>query len=83
MKKRPSKTAIVAYEGSRDGFGHSYYRADPSASSDLILMLRYDLEPDNPERPLEPLGAIFWRIPPGYPNVHALPSQQPQTRARD
>jgi hypothetical protein len=51
-----------------DGFGHSYFRNATTVSSDLILMLRDDLDPGPPGRPLEDLGRHFWRIPPGYPN---------------
>ena len=52
-----------------DKFGHSYFRDAPTVSSDLILMLRDDLDPGPPGRPLEPLGFKFWRIPPGYPTI--------------
>jgi esterase/lipase superfamily enzyme len=72
LKKRPpTNTAFVAYSGAAGGIGHSYYRTDPTASSDLILMLRYDLDPGDPGRPLEHVGAIFWKIPPGYPDPDA------------
>ena len=50
-----------------DSFGHSYFRNAPTVSSDLILMLRDDLDPGSPGRPLESLGHKFWRVPPGYP----------------
>jgi len=36
-------------------------------SSDLIIMLRDNLDPGPPGRPLEHLGGYFWRVPPGYP----------------
>jgi len=50
-----------------DKFGHSYFRNAPTVSSDLILMLRDDLDADDPGRPLEDLGYSFYRVPPGYP----------------
>lgn len=50
-----------------DRYGHSYFRDAPSVSSDLVLMLRDDLDPGTPGRPLESLGRKFWRVPPGYP----------------
>jgi hypothetical protein len=50
-----------------DSFGHSYFRNAPAVSSDVIIMLRDDLDPGAPGRPLEYLGAKFWRVPPGYP----------------
>jgi esterase/lipase superfamily enzyme len=55
----------TSYQGDR--FGHSYFRDAPSVSSDLVLMLRDDLDPGPPGRPLESLGHKFWRVPPGYP----------------
>ncbi len=50
-----------------DSFGHSYFRNAPTVSSDLIIMLRDDVDPGSPGRPLEYLGSKFWRVPPGYP----------------
>jgi esterase/lipase superfamily enzyme len=55
-------------DSNADSFGHSYFRNAPTVSSDVILMLRDDLDPGPPGRPLEDLGRHFWRIPPGYPN---------------
>jgi esterase/lipase superfamily enzyme len=51
----------------RDRYGHSYFRDAPTVSSDLVLLLRDDLRPGTADRPLEPIGLRFWRIPPGYP----------------
>ena len=53
----------------RDTYGHSYFRDATTVSSDLVLMLRNNLDPGDPGRPLEPLGLHFWRVPPGYPNI--------------
>ena len=50
-----------------DSFGHSYFRNAPTVSSDLVLMLRDDLDPGPPGRPLTHLGYYFWEVPPGYP----------------
>jgi esterase/lipase superfamily enzyme len=50
-----------------DGFGHSYFRNATTVSSDLVLMLRDDLDPGTSGRPLESMGYSFWKIPPGYP----------------
>jgi len=60
-------------DASVDKFGHSYFRNAPSVSSDLVLMLRDDLEAGTPGRPLEHIDLEFWRIPPGYPDV--IPAQ--------
>jgi len=66
--------AIINFDASADksdsgadSFGHSYFRNAPTVSSDVILMLRDDLDPGTPGRPLEDLGHKFWRVPPGYP----------------
>ena len=68
--------AIVNFTGASDVFssqgddyGHSYFRNAPAVSSDLVLMLRDDLDPGVPERPLEQVSMKFWRIPEGYPDV--------------
>jgi len=50
-----------------DHFGHSYFRTAPSVSSDLIIMLRDDLDAGSTGRPLKSLGQKFWEVPPGYP----------------
>ena len=66
--------SIVTFAGASGGFvnegdkyGHSYFRNAPTVSSDVVLMLRDDLDPGTPARPLEYVGLNFWRIPPGYP----------------
>ena len=48
-------------------YGHSYFRTAPTVSSDLVLMLRDDLDAGTPGRPLKPMGLGFWRIPLDYP----------------
>ncbi len=62
--------AVVNYRGSRvsPDLGHDYFRTNPEVSSDLVLLLRYGLQPGEPGRPLENLGSRFWRVPPGYPD---------------
>jgi esterase/lipase superfamily enzyme len=57
------KSAI--FEGDR--FKHSYFLNAPAVSSDLLLMLRDDLDPGDQGRPLESLGHKFWQVPAGYP----------------
>jgi esterase/lipase superfamily enzyme len=52
-----------------DPYGHSYFRDSPTVASDVVLMLRDDLDPGTPERPLVPIGYHFWAVPPGYPGV--------------
>jgi len=48
-------------------YGHSYFRTAPTVSSDLVLMLRDDLDAGTPGRPLKPIGPGFWRVPLVYP----------------
>jgi len=76
IKQLPARFAIVNFAGAadteksqRDRYGHSYFRDAPTVSSDLVLMLRDDLDPGTPGRPLERVGLRFWKIPPGYPDV--------------
>jgi esterase/lipase superfamily enzyme len=52
-----------------EGYGHSYFRDAPTVASDVVLMLRDDLDPGPPGRPLVPLGPHFWSVPPGYPEL--------------
>ena len=73
-----SNFAIVNFSGAadakhtqRDRYGHSYFRDAPTVSSDLVLLLRDDLDPGAPGRPLEPIGLRFWRVPAGYPLENA------------
>ena len=68
--------SVVNFSGARgttqsqgDRYGHSYFRDAPTVSSDVVLMLRDDLDPGTPGRPLESLGLKFWRVPPGYPDL--------------
>jgi esterase/lipase superfamily enzyme len=67
--------AIIQFPGASDSYkligdryGHSYFRNAPTVSSDLVIMLRDDLDPGPPGRPLEYVGSNYWRIPPGYPD---------------
>ena len=57
----------------RDRYGHSYFRNAPSVASDVVLLLRDDLDPGTPGRPLVPLGYHLWGVPPGYPDVKPPP----------
>ena len=76
MEFGPSNFAIVDFPGTYDAkgrkgdrFGHGYFRNAPAVSSDLVLMLRDDLDPGSHGRPLEHVDLDFWRIPPGYPGM--------------
>lgn len=74
MKFGTANFAVINFEGAGgadasqgDKYGNSYFRDSPTVSSDLVLMLRDDIDPGTPGRPLEHLGLKFWAIPPGYP----------------
>jgi esterase/lipase superfamily enzyme len=56
---------VIQIRGTTDFFGHGYFRSNPKASADLIAMIRYGLEPNEPGRPLEEIKGPFWRIPEG------------------
>jgi esterase/lipase superfamily enzyme len=70
-KHSRSNLAIVKFAGDvdsqLDSYGHSYFRIAPAVSSDLVLLLRDDLDPGTPGRPLELIGPPLWRIPQAYP----------------
>ena len=75
MKYGRSNFSVINFAGVSGGFidlgddyGHSYFRNAPTVSSDLVLMLRDDLDPGTPGRPLEHIDLIFWKIPLGYPD---------------
>jgi esterase/lipase superfamily enzyme len=53
---------IIQVRGTTDFFGHSYFISNPQVSADLIALLRYDLRPDEPGRPLEHVAGPFWRV---------------------
>ncbi len=74
-----ANVSFVTFEAAADaiftgeGYGHSYFRDAPTVASDVVLMLRDDLDPGTPGRPLEPLGFRFWKVPPGYPEPKEAP----------
>jgi hypothetical protein len=73
MEFGKSNFSIINFSGASgtpmDKYGHSYFRNAPTVSSDLVLMLRDDLDPGVPERPLQHVDLSFWSIPPGYPSI--------------
>jgi esterase/lipase superfamily enzyme len=54
---------IIEVHGATDFFGHSYFVSNPKVSADMIAMLRYGLQPNDPGRPLEQVAGPFWRVP--------------------
>jgi esterase/lipase superfamily enzyme len=66
--QRLTNIDFVDFEGQADRHGHSYFLTNPNASSDLVMLLRFGYAPGEENgRPLEYLGAGFWRIPDDYP----------------
>lgn len=52
------------------GIGHSYYRKNPAASSDLIQVLRYNRDPGEEHgRPLNFIQPGFWFLTDDYPQA--------------
>ena len=52
-------------EGSDTGNGHSYFRDSPWASSDILMMLAYDLNTEQPGLVLKPTMPV-WQFPDDY-----------------
>jgi esterase/lipase superfamily enzyme len=48
-------------------FGHNYFHSSPAVSSDLIMLLRYQLDPGESGRPLGTTDKGFWTIDDHYP----------------
>jgi esterase/lipase superfamily enzyme len=63
-----SKLALINVEGAANydaGNGHAYFRQSPWVSSDVLMTLRYGLDPS--ARGLEqPEGSPVWRFPQDY-----------------
>ena len=53
---------IVQVRGRTDFFGHSYLSTNPLVSADIVALLRYDLRPGEPGRPLEHVTGSFWQV---------------------
>jgi esterase/lipase superfamily enzyme len=54
---------VIQVRGRTDFFGHSYFVSNPEVSADIIAMIRYKLQPNDPGRPLEEVKRPFWRVP--------------------
>jgi esterase/lipase superfamily enzyme len=68
LTKNISGIAFVEVQESSDRTGHGYFHSSPEASSDLILAIRYGLDPGAENgRPMRQLAPVFWMIEPGYP----------------
>jgi esterase/lipase superfamily enzyme len=69
---------FVEYRGKADTFGHGYFHSSPAASSDLVLVVRYDRRPGAENgRPLQSEGPHFWFMTDGYPETESPDSATP------
>lgn len=73
--ERVARTQLIDARVPTGLIGHAYFYRHPAVSADLVLLLRYHLEPGSPGRPLHKLGANFWQITPGYPGVPVTPGR--------
>jgi esterase/lipase superfamily enzyme len=71
--ERVARTQIIDARVPTGFIGHAYFYRHPAVSSDLVLLLRYQLEPGSPGRPLHKRGENFWQITPDYPGVPGTP----------
>jgi esterase/lipase superfamily enzyme len=61
-------------------FGHDYFHSSPAVSSDLIMVMRYHLQPGEENgRPLGSDGEGFWIIDDKYPKSAKIPAMPPTT----
>jgi esterase/lipase superfamily enzyme len=59
-------------------FGHDYFHSSPAVSSDLIMLMRYHLQPGEENgRPLGTDGQGFWIIDNEYPKSAKIPATMP------
>ncbi len=64
------RTHFVDAQVPTDGIGHSYFRAHPAVSSDLVLLLRDNRRPGKENgRPLAGGDANYWVVKEGYPGT--------------
>jgi esterase/lipase superfamily enzyme len=61
------RTYIIDARVSAGVVGHSYFYAHPAVSADLVLLLRDNLDPGSPGRPLYKRDVNFWQITEEYP----------------
>ena len=66
--KKVSDITFIELQGKSDPVGHGYFHSSPAASSDLILTIRYEMQPGAKHgRPMQPKGINFWVIDENYP----------------
>src|SRR5262245_9501445 len=73
--ERVARTQLIDARVLTGFIGHAYFYRHPAVSADLVLVLRDQLEPGSPGRPLRKRGANFWQITPDYPGVPGTPGR--------
>ena len=73
--ERVARTQLIDARVPTGFIGHAYFYRHPAVSADLVLLLRDQLEPGSPGRPLHKRGANFWQITPDYPGVSGTPGR--------
>ena len=73
--ERVARTQLIDARVPTGFIGHAYFYRHPAVSADLVLLLRDQLEPGSPGRPLHKRGANFWQITPDYPGVPGTPGR--------
>jgi esterase/lipase superfamily enzyme len=73
--ERVARTQLIDARVPTGFLGHAYFYRHPAVSADLVLVLRDQLEPGSPGRPLRKRGANFWQITPDYPGVPGTPGR--------
>jgi esterase/lipase superfamily enzyme len=53
---------VISVTEKTDMFGHSYFKSNPDASSDLVALIRYGAKPGDKLRPLVAISPPFWRV---------------------
>jgi esterase/lipase superfamily enzyme len=70
LKVIPNMHIVDARVKKADKHMHSYFRMNPAASSDVVLVLRYDRDPGAENgRPLQESEMGFWTLEDGYPGA--------------
>jgi esterase/lipase superfamily enzyme len=68
LRRAKTVQIIDAQISNAGAFGHDYFHSNPAVSSDLILLMRYQLPPGaDTGRPLGGTGNGFWSIDDHYP----------------
>ena len=64
------RTQLIDARVKKRGLGHSYFHADPAVSSDLVLLMRYQLPPGADHgRPLGISDVGLWVVDDDYPGA--------------